>query len=113
MNRSLLTYDGPSGTTLGLVIHASPGKPSFDHAVQAAQSALESSCEVYVYLLDDAVDGVMQPSLLALIAKGAKVSACGYAMEKRGMDCPEDVCPAGLTTLSDILFYSDCVSVYN
>lgn len=113
MNRSLLTYDGPSGTILGLVIHASPGKPSFDHAVQAAQSALESSCEVYMYLLSEAVDGVMEPVVHALIEKGAKVSACGLAMEKRLVDCPDDICPAGLTTLSDILFYADSVSVYN
>ena len=113
MDRSMLVYSGPGGGTVGVVMHGPPCKPSFERALHLAQTALEVSCEVYVYLLDDAVDGVMQPSLLALIAKGAKVSACGYAIEKRGLDCPEDVCPAGLTTLSDILFYSNCVSVYN
>jgi len=113
MDRSMLTYDGPSGMTFGVVAHASPESPSFQHAIHAIQTALKASCQVYVYLLDDAVTGVLESDVRALAQRGVKVSACGLAMEKRDLECPDDICPAGLTTLSDILFYADVVSVYN
>lgn len=109
----MLIYDGPSGATVGLLVHALPDGPSFKHAIQVARTALKASCEVFLYLLDEAVEGGNEPAVQALIQKGVKVSACGFAMENRQVDCPEDICPAGLTTLSDILFYSDVVSVYN
>jgi len=113
MDRSMLTYDGPEGITFGVVVHASPECPSFQHAIHAIQTALKASCQVYVYLLDDAVTGVLGSDVRALAQRGVKVSACGLAMGNRDLECPDDICPAGLTTLSDILFYADVVSVYN
>lgn len=113
MDRSFLTYSGQRGITFGVVVHAPPHSPSFKQAMRVAQEALEQSCEVFLYLLDDAVGGGGDSSIHELIQKGAKISACGYALEKRSLDCPEEICPAGLTTLSDILLNSDSIAVYN
>ena len=113
MNRSMLIYDGPSGLSVGLMVHALPGSPSFERAVHVAQTALKDDCKVFLYLLDEAVEGATDPAIHSLLQKGVKVSACGFAMEKRQLECPEEICPAGLTTLSDILFHADMVSVYN
>ena len=113
MDRSMLTYDGPEGITFGVVVHANPECPSFEHAIHVVQTALKASCKVFLYLLDDAVTGVDESGVRALVQRGVKVSACGFAVEKRDLACPDDICPAGLTTLSDILFYAEVVSVYN
>ena len=109
----MLTYDGPGGKTFGVVVHANPECPSFQHAIRAMQTALKASCQVFLYLLDDAVTGVDDTGVRSLAQSGVKVSACGFAMEKRNLECPDCICPAGLTTLSDILYYADVVSVYN
>jgi len=112
--KSCLRHQADTVTgSLGMVIHAGPDTASFRHALRTLDEALSKGDTVYLYLLDEGVSGLHDVELTRLIAQGARVSACAYAMEARGMDCPEAVTAAGLTMMSDILLYSDHTLVFN
>lgn len=113
MTQSVFQSEFKKGESIGVMIKSNPGSSSYRRGLALVQDALESGCRVFLYLLDEAVAGVEDQELQSIINLGGKVSACAYALEKRAIECPESVIPAGLTMMSDVLLHPDNAFVFN
>ena len=98
---------------MGVVIKSLPKSYSFNRGMGLIREALASGALVYVYLLDQAVEGVESSSVQAIVKLGAKVSVCALALDKRSIECPEILVPSGLTMMSDVLLHSMKTFLFN
>lgn len=96
-----------AGKKLGLIVAAPAGSPNFSHALGLAREALGRGLTVYLYLIDDGVAGLNSPGLSELEARGLKLFACAYSLQKRKLSMETTATLSGLTILSDIIGSSD------
>ncbi len=97
----------------GIMISASPTEAAFERGLAAAETALRDGAQVYVYLIDNGVQGVNNPRFLKLKTEGAHLFACAYSLQRRGLNAPEEATLAGLTILSDIMASADVFDSFN
>lgn len=95
------------------MISAAPGGPTFEKGMAQAEAALGENRQVYLYWIDQAVEGLRPPELARLKAAGAHLFACAYSLQKRGLAAPPEVTLSGLTILSDILSSTDEFQSFN
>ena len=103
----------PQGKKLGVLISASPDKPSFKHGVGVARAALAAGADVYLYCIDDAVQGVRDTELQRLKASGLKLYACAYGAHRRHIPVDDAATFAGLTVVSDLVSGTDKFISFN
>src|SRR2546422_10584968 len=72
-----------SGKKLGLLLSTGPEHPAFRHGLKLAEAALRRGIQVYLYCIDDAVNGLGDAQLQALKAGGANLFACAYGAQRR------------------------------
>ena len=113
MVQSVLKTDFRIGESIGVVIKSTPSSHSFTRGLDLIQMALESEVQVYIYLLDEAVRGVWGTEISSVLKLGGKISVCAFAMEQRGLECPNEIIPSGLTMMSDVLLQSDRAFIFN
>jgi sulfur relay (sulfurtransferase) complex TusBCD TusD component (DsrE family) len=101
------------GKKLGVLISARPGQSNFSHGVRLVEAALAEGVEVYVYCVDDAVEGVGDARLQKLRTQGAKLFACAYAARRRHLPITEQAVFSGLTILSDLIAGTDRFVSFN
>ncbi len=90
------------------MIAAAPDSENFMKSLEKAEDALKSGVLVYLYCIDRGVEGLESTRLQSLGANGAKLFACAYSMQERGLE--RAVCGAtlsGLTILSDLIASTD------
>ena len=97
----------PRPQSLGMLLGVAPATPSHRYAVRLALTAQKKGIQVYLYLLDDATEGVLQPEITQLIDRGVKISACAYAMQRRHLEFNESITFGGLGLLNDIINHTD------
>lgn len=105
------TSHGPR--KLGLMISAHPLRANFTHGLKLAEAALHAGIQVYLYCLDEAVEGVSDPRLQAMREQGMRLFACAYGARARGISAGEQAIFAGLGTLSDIIALTDRFVSFN
>jgi sulfur relay (sulfurtransferase) complex TusBCD TusD component (DsrE family) len=93
--------------SLGILIAVSPSEESFGYGIGLAQAAQKEGVQVYLYLLDDAVESAPQTSISDLVHQGVKVTACAYAARRRHLDLNDNVTFGGLGLLNDIIANTD------
>ena len=91
------------GRKLGILISAGPATHSFRNGVRFAAAAVDAGCDVFLYCLDDAVDGVHDPHLQALKQRGLRFYACAYGAHQRHLPVDSSATFAGLTIVSDLV----------
>lgn len=96
-----------------MVIKSPPQSYSFKRGMGVIREALASGGVVYVYLLDQAAEGVGSSQIHMIQKLGAKISVCAFALEKIGLECPETIIPSGLTVMSDIMLHSQKSFLFN
>jgi len=98
---------------LGVMISAPPGAPGFSHGIGLARAALAKRDLVYLYCIDEAVAGLPDPRLAELQQGGAKLFACAYSLQKRGLAAHPGAVLAGMSMLSDIMASTDRFVSFN
>ncbi len=96
-----------SDKTLGVLLGVGPSEVSFRYGIQLAATAQRSQIQVYLYLLDDAINGMEDSELNALIAAGAKVMACAYGARKRNLPLNDSITFGGLGLLNNLITKTD------
>lgn len=95
------------------MISAAPGEPTFQKGIDLAGDALRDGHQVYLYWIDQAVEGLRGADLARLKGAGAHLFACAFSLQKRGLAAPPEVTLSGLTILSDILSSTDEFQSFN
>lgn len=113
MTSSVLETRFIAGESIGVVIKAPTESHSFQRGVGMIRKALASGAVVFVYLLDQAAEGVECSHVQMVQKLGAKISVCAFALDKGGIECPETMVPSGLTMMSDILLHSKRAFIFN
>jgi len=94
---------------LGLMLSTASAHPNLETAIGLSRAALDGGGDVYLYLIDDAVDAVDDDRLLALADRGLKLFVCAYGCQKRRI--PLEDLPAisycGLVVLTDLINGTD------
>ena len=88
---------------LGVLISVPPSHPNFTHGVCLAATALEHGMDVYLYCIDEAVHGLEDTRLHELKARGLKLFACAYGVQRRNIPMSEQATFSGLSLLNDVI----------
>ena len=91
------------GKKLGLLVSAAPDAPNFLRGLKLAEAALDAGVMVYLYCIDDAVNGIGNAKLQSLKARGLNLYACAYGAQRRDVPTNDSAVFAGLTVVSDII----------
>src|SRR5687767_3019267 len=95
--------ESSTGKKVGIMISASPGSRSFEQGIAAAESALRDGAQVYLYAIDNGVEGLEDQRFSQLKQSGAHLFACAYSLQRRGLKGPPEATLAGLTILNDVI----------
>ena len=101
------------GKKLGLLISSRPDSPKFQYGLRLAETALAEGVDVYLYCIDDAVNGVADPKLQSLKGRGLKLYACAYGANRRNFPLSDKATFAGLTVVSDLIAGTDRFLSFN
>ena len=101
------------GKKLGVLIACKPGEPGFRHALRIADAAMKRGVNVYLYCIDEAVQGVADPELQKLKTNGLNLYACAYGAHKRNIALTDHATFAGLTVVNDIIAGTDRFVSFN
>lgn len=92
---------------LGLMLSTASAHPNLETAIGLSRAALDRGDDVYLYLIDDAVDAVDDDRLLALADRGLKLFVCAYGCQKRRQPLSERATNCGLVVLTDVINGTD------
>src|SRR5262245_101635 len=98
---------------LGVLISVPPGHPNFTHGVRLVETALAHGLDVYLYCVDEAVQGLDDPRLNKLTADGLKLFACAYGAQRRNIPMGQQTTFSGLSLLSDVMASTDRFVSFN
>jgi hypothetical protein len=98
---------------IGIMVSAAPASPEFTAGVAAAERALGPGSQVYLYLIDSAVEGISDPRFAEFKSAGGHLYACAYSLQRRGLNPPGAATLSGLTVLSDIMSSTEEFQSYN
>jgi sulfur relay (sulfurtransferase) complex TusBCD TusD component (DsrE family) len=101
------------GQKLGLLLSVRPEHANFRHGLRLAQAALEKGLQVYLYCIDDAVEGLANPELQGLKERGLVLYACAYGARKRQIPVSDLAAFAGLGVVSDLIAATDRFVSFN
>lgn len=102
-----------TGKKLGLLISAGPDHPNFERALNLAEAALAEGVHVYLYCIDNAVDGLRHSRLQKLKTSGVNLFACAYAAHRRHIELSEEAAFGGLTIVNDLIASTDRFVSFN
>jgi hypothetical protein len=92
---------------LGLMLSTASAHPNLETAIGLSRAALDGGGDVYLYLIDDAVDAVDDDRLLELANRGLKLFVCAYGCQKRRRPLSERATNCGLVVLTDVINGTD------
>ena len=98
---------------VGIMISADATGTSFEEGLAAAQSAIRDGAQVYLYFIDNGVQGLGDARIRQLKDAGVHLFACAYSLQRRGLNAPPEATLAGLTILSDVIASADDFQSYN
>ena len=98
---------------LGVLISVPPNHPNFTHGVCLAETALAHGMDVYLYCIDEAVQGLEDARLCKLKANGLKLFACAYGAQRRNVPTSEQATFSGLSLLNDVIASADRFVSFN
>jgi hypothetical protein len=101
------------GKKLGVLLSIRPDQPNFERGIRLAETALAEGVDVYLYCIDEAVPGVMDPRIQELKNRGLKLFACAYGAHRRSLPLNDAAIFAGLTVVSDIMAATDRFISFN
>ena len=101
------------GKKLGVLISCPPTERNFQHGLALAAAALKRGASVYLYCIDEAVQGVEHTEVQELKGRGLKLYACAYGANRRNYPLSDKATFAGLTVVNDIIASTDRFVSFN
>jgi hypothetical protein len=101
------------GKKLGVLIASKPDQPGFRHGLRVAAAAMKRGVNVYLYCIDEAVQGIADAELQSLKGSGLNLYACAYGAQKRNLALTQHATFAGLTVVNDIIAGTDRFVCFN
>ena len=104
------------GKKLGILLSTPPGNPNAETVRKLGEEALRSGVDVYLYLIDEGVKNLQNPSLVELASSGAKFFVCAYGCQQHNVSTegyPKEVTFCGLVVLSNIITGCDRFLAFN
>jgi sulfur relay (sulfurtransferase) complex TusBCD TusD component (DsrE family) len=101
---------------LGILLSTGPSHGSATTVADLCSAAVESGCEVYLYLIDLGVENVHDPRYKDLVAQGVKLFVCAYGCQRHGVPTAgldERISLCGLVVLSNIVSGCDRFLAFN
>ena len=95
------------------MVSVSPDKPGFAQALTQAVKALANGDKVYLYFIDDAVEGLSDSRLIKLKSDGLNLFGCAYSVRQRKLPLNDSAIFTGLSVLSDIMADTDRFESFN
>ena len=95
------------------MVSVSPDAKGFSQALFQAEQALLSGHKVYLYCVDDAVNGLSDPRLVKLKAEGLNLFGCAFSVRQRKLPLNDLAIFTGLSVLSDIMAETDRFESFN
>ena len=95
------------------MVSVSPDKPGFAQALTQAEKALANGDKVYLYCIDDAVEGLNDSRLIKLKSDGLNLFGCAYSVRQRKLPLNDSAIFTGLSVLSDIMADTDRFESFN
>lgn len=95
-----------AGKKLGLLLSTPPSHPNADVVAGLSREALRSHVNVYLYLIDEGVKNLENPTILSLASEGVKLSVCAYGCQQHKVSTEgygQEVTFCGLVVLSQII----------
>jgi predicted peroxiredoxin len=100
-------------TKLGVLISVRPDHPNFTRGICLAEAAMAQGVDVYLYCIDEAVQGIGSPRLRKLKADGLKLFACAYSAQRRNVPISDQATFSGLSILNDVIASADRFVSFN
>ncbi len=91
---------------LGVLLSTPPSHPSVDTVLHLSDAALRQGIDVYLYLIDEGVKGLMDSRYADLVRVGMKMSVCAYGCQQHGVSTKgmsPEISLSGLVVLSGII----------
>ena len=101
------------GKKLGLVVSCRPDAPNFHHALSLAETAIKRGVTVFLYCLDESVNGLTDQRLQRLKENGVRLFACALAAQRRGIPFDNSATFAGLTAINEMISSTDRFLSFN
>lgn len=98
---------------LGMMVSVSPDTQGFTQALAQAEEALKNGEKVYLYCIDDAVEGLNDPRLIKLKSEGLNLFGCAFSARQRKLPLNDSAIFTGLSVLSDIMAETDRFESFN
>ena len=98
---------------LGMMVSVSPDAKGFTLALAQAEEALKNGEKVYLYCIDDAVEGLNDPRLIKLKSEGLNLFGCAFSVRQRKLPINDLAIFTGLSVLSDIMAETDRFESFN
>jgi len=104
------------GKKLGLLLSTPPTHPNADTVAQLSKTAQDAKVQVYLYLIDEGVKNLKNPTIRELTDSGVKLSVCAYGCQQHNVSTDgygQDVTFCGLVVLSQIVTGCDQFIAFN
>jgi sulfur relay (sulfurtransferase) complex TusBCD TusD component (DsrE family) len=88
---------------LGVLLSTGPPNPNLKTAIRLTETALAEGLDVFLYLDDDGLFALNDPHFVGLSQQGAKLFACAYGAQRRGIPISEKANFCGLVVFSDLI----------
>jgi hypothetical protein len=98
---------------LGILISCAPAHRNFHHGIELARTALRRELQVYLYCIDDAVNGIADDNVQALRNEGMVLYGCAFSARCRNLPIDDRATYSGLTVVSDLLASTDRFVSFN
>ncbi len=101
------------GKRIGLLLSTQPSHPNLATVSALGREALRQGVRVYLYLVDDGVETLSTPEIVALSRAGATLFVCAYSAQRRNIPVSDQAVFCGLVALSDIIKGCDRFLAFN
>ncbi len=99
-----------TGKKLGVLLSNPPSHPNADVVAGLSREALRSHVNVYLYLIDEGVKNLENPTILSLASAGVKLNVCAYGCQQHKVSTEgygPEVTFCGLVVLAQIITACD------
>ncbi len=105
-----------AGKKLGLLLSTPPSHHNAEVVAGLSREALRSQVNVYLYLIDEGVKNLENPTILNLASAGVTLNVCAYGCQQHNVSTEgygQEVTFCGLVVLSQIMTGCDRFLAFN
>ena len=98
---------------LGILLSTSPSNNNLETVIGLIHASMKGGVHIYLYLIDDGVECILDRRLEEFTANGMKLYVCAYGAQKKGIEPSEAATFGGLAILSELISVCDRFISFN